>query len=183
MPAEKLALAEPLIRGRAMIELLAHLDEFEPGLHERVMTRVPPASAEVITQALATDWILASHTRLVIDGIVAELGPRASWLWASLVQRRLMSSPLLAGLVGVVKRLGGASPQRFLKAVPRGWDNAYKGWCTVRLIAVDTNHAEVVFEQVTSYLFEHRQHWIAIEGVLEGLVRAGGEIATVDLRF
>lgn len=177
---------EPWVRGRAMIELGAHLDEFEPGLHAKVWNQLPTESAAVLDGALPTDWILASHTRLVIDGIVDQLGPRAPVLWSSLVQRRLIASPLMRGLVEVVKRLGGATPQRFLKALPRGWSNAYKGWCEVRLtgpLEGEPSSAEIVFDGVAPYLFEYRQHWIAIEGVLAGLVAAGGEVSTVEMLY
>ncbi len=166
-----------------MLELIAHMDEFRPGLEARVWTAVPATSSEVLRHALPTDWIDAHHTRPVIDGVVAELDTEASELWASLVQARLLSSPLLRGLVHIVRRLGAASPHRFLKAMPRGWDNAYKGWCHVELIGSERRAVSIEFCDVAPYLCDPLQHWIAIEGVLRGLVAAAGEEGKAELSF
>ena len=174
---------EPLIRGRAMMELLAHLDEFELGLDAAVRDHVPASDLEVLDKALPTDWIRASHTRPVIDGIVAELRERAPELWSSLVTARLFPSPMLRTFVEAVVRIGGLSPTRFLKAMPRGWNNAYKDWCDPKLAGSGSRTATVEFSQVAPYLFEHRQHWIAIEGVLCGLVAAAKEEGRVVMRF
>lgn len=174
---------EPHVRGRAMIELIAHLDEFQPGLKGRVLARVPAADVEVLERALPTDWIPASHTRPVIDGIVAELGDRAPALWTSLVGVRLFRSPLLRGFVDTIVRLGGVSPGRFIKAMPRGWRNAYKDWCEPRVAQLKSNEAFVEFVGVAPYLFEHRQHWIAIRGVLEGLVAAAHHKGQAEIQF
>lgn len=166
-----------------MSELIAHMDEFRPGLQQRMWVHVCPETTEVLQHALPTDWIPAGRTRPVIDSVVSELGDDASELWTSLVQARLLGSPLLRGLVHVVQRLGGGSPHRFLKAMPRGWDNAYKGWGQVRLGPTEPRGATVDFDDVAPYLFEHRQHWIAIEGVIRGLVAAGGGQASVHMHF
>jgi hypothetical protein len=174
---------EPSVRGRAMIELIAHLDELEPALRNRVLTHVSAPTISILERALATDWIRASHTREVIDGVVAELGERAPTLWASLVGARLFRSPLLRGFVDTIVRLGGLSPGRFIKAMPRGWKNAYKGWCEPRVAKLDPQRAVVEFLDVAPYLFEHRQHWIAIQGVLEGLVAAAHRNGHAELTF
>jgi hypothetical protein len=173
----------PRVRGRAMAELVKHLDEYEPGLEAKVRARTPTESMQAIDRALPTDWILASHTRSLIEAIMAELGSDSPRLWSSLVGRRLFRSPMLRGFIDTIVRLGGLSPVRFLKSLPRGWPAAYKDWCEPQVVTTADRKATVYFRDVAPYLLEHRQHWVAIEGVLMGLVAAAHEQATVTMSY
>jgi hypothetical protein len=166
---------EPCVRGRALIELLAHMNEFQTGLYAKVRAQVPAADLTVLDKMRPTDWVLASHSRPVIDGIIHELGPRSTELWVSLVGARLLRTPLLGGFFDMLVRLGGMSPTRFLKSLPRGWGNAYRDWGDPQVTELGERQASVEFTEVAPYLFEHRQHWVAIEGVLIGLVNVANE--------
>ena len=173
---------EPCIRGRALIELLGHLNEFEPGLYPRVRAHVPAEDLEVLDKMRPTDWIAASHSRPVIDGIIHELGPRAVDLWVSLIGARMLRTPLLGGFFDMLVRLGGMSPSRFIKSLPRAWGNAYRDWGEPTVTELGEREAMVEFVGVAPYLFEHRQHWIALEGVLIGLAKMAeqkGEVSMV----
>jgi hypothetical protein len=174
---------EPCVRGRALIELLAHLNEFQAGLYVRVRSHVPADDLEVLDNMRPTDWVLASHSRPVIDGIVRELGPRATELWISLTGARLLRTPLLGGFFDMLVRLGGMSPQRFIKSLPRGWGNAYRDWGEPHVTELGEREASVEFTDVAPYLFEHRQHWVAIEGVLVGLVNVANEKGTAEMHY
>lgn len=174
---------EPSVRGRALIELLAHMNEFEAGLLQRVRTHVPDEDLEILDHMRPTDWIPASRSRAVIDGIIAELGPRATRLWVSLVGARMVRTPLLGGFFDMLVRLGGMSPERFIKSLPRGWGNAYRDWGEPEVVEMGEAHARIEFTAVAPYLFEHRQHWIAVEGVLLGLIDVGNRKGEAELEF
>lgn len=174
---------EPSVRGRALIELLAHMNEFQTGLHGKVRSHVPAADLEVLDGMRPTDWVAASHSRPVIDGIIHELGPKATELWVSLVGARMLRTPLLGGFFDMLVRLGGMSPARFIKSLPRGWGNAYRDWGEPHVTELDERQALVEFVDVAPYLFEHRQHWVAIEGVLIGLVNVANEKGEAELHF
>lgn len=171
------------MRGRALIELLAHMNEFQAGLYAKVRSQVPAADLAVLDKMRPTDWVPASHSRPVIDGIVRELGPRATELWVSLVGARLLRTPLLGGFFDMLVRLGGMSPGRFLKSLPRGWGNAYRDWGEPQVTELVERQACFEFVDVAPYLFEHRQHWVAIEGVLIGLVNVANERGEAALSF
>jgi hypothetical protein len=177
------ARVEPSVRGRALIELLAHMNEFQTGLYAKVRAHVPAADLEVLDKMRPTDWVAASHSRPVIDGIIAELGPRATELWVSLVGARMLRTPLLGGFFDMLVRLGGMSPARFLKSLPRGWGNAYRDWGEPHVTELGEREALVEFVDVAPYLFEHRQHWVAVEGVLIGLVNVANEKGEAELRY
>jgi hypothetical protein len=181
MPAT--ASIEPCVRGRALIELLAHMDEFQAGLYGKVRAHTPAADLEVLDKMRPTDWVLASHSRPVIDGIIHELGPRATELWVSLVGTRMLRTPLLGGFFDMLVRLGGMSPSRFIKGLPRGWGNAYRDWGEPHVTELGEREASVEFVDVAPYLFEHRQHWVAIEGVLIGLVNVANEKGEAQLHY
>jgi hypothetical protein len=174
---------EPCVRGRALIELLAHMNEFQTGLYAKVRAEVPAGDLAVLDKMRPTDWVPASHSRPVIDGIIRELGPRATELWVSLVGARLLRTPLLGGFFDMLVRLGGMSPTRFLKSLPRGWGNAYRDWGEPQVTELGERQASVEFIGVAPYLFEHRQHWVAIEGVLIGLVNVANERGEAALSF
>lgn len=166
---------EPSVRGRALIELLAHMNEFQTGLYAKVRSHVPAEDLAVLDSMRPTDWVAASHSRPVIDGIIAELGSHAIELWVSLVGARMLRTPLLGGFFDMLVRLGGMSPARFIKSLPRGWGNAYRDWGDPQVSELGEREALVEFVDVSPYLFEHRQHWIAVEGVLIGLVNVANE--------
>jgi hypothetical protein len=174
---------EPCVRGRALIELLAHMNEFQAGLYDKVRAHVPAADLAVLDNMRPTDWIDASHSRPVIDGIIRELGPRATELWISLVGARLLRTPLLGGFFDMLVRLGGLTPSRFLKSLPRGWGNAYRDWGEPQVTELGERHVAVEFIRVAPYLFEHRQHWVAVEGALLGLVNVGNEKGEAELSY
>lgn len=174
---------EPCVRGRALIELLAHMNEFQTGLYAKVRAHVPAADLAVLDNMRPTDWVLASHSRPVIDGICRELGPHATELWISLVGTRMLRTPLLGGFFDMLVRLGGMSPSRFLKSLPRGWGNAYRDWGDPQVTELSERSASVDFIGVAPYLFEHRQHWVAIEGVLIGLVNVANEKGEAVLTY
>jgi len=175
--------AEPSVRGRALIELLAHMNEYQTGLYAEVRGHVPASDLEVLDSMRPTDWVAASHSRPVIDGIIHELGPRATDLWVSLVGTRLLRTPLLGGFFDMLVRLGGMSPTRFIKSLPRGWGNAYRDWGDPVVTELDDRKAQVDFVNVPPYLFEHRQHWIAVEGALIGLVNVANEKGEAELHY
>ena len=105
------------------------MNEFQAGLYAKVRAQVPAADLEVLDNMRPTDWIAASHSRpVILDGIIRELGPRATELWVSLVGTRLLRTPLLGGFFDMLVRLGGMTPSRFLKSLPRGWGKAYRDW-------------------------------------------------------
>ena len=114
---------------------------------------------------------------------MTELGDRAPEVWSSLVSKRLFDTPFLGGFFDMLVRLGGVSPKRFLKAFPRGWTNAYKGWGTLEVTRAEDHHVRIEFREVAPYLFEHRQHWLAIRGVLLGIVTLANEEGEVELRY
>jgi hypothetical protein len=174
---------EPCVRGRALIELLAHMNEFQAGLYAKVREHVPAADLEVLDNMRPTDWVAASHSRPVIDGIIRELGPHATELWISLVGSRLLRTPLLGGFFDMLVRLGGMTPSRFLKSLPRGWGNAYRDWGDPQVTELGERQAVVDFVGVAPYLFEHRQHWVAVEGALLGLVHVGNEKGEAELTY
>src|SRR5690606_16365096 len=118
-----------------------------------------------------------------IDGIIAELGSHASELWISLVGARMLRTPLLGGFFDMLVRLGGMSPARFIKSLPRGWGNAYRDWGDPQVSELGEREALVEFTDVSPYLFEHRQHWIAVEGVLIGLVNVANEKGEAELHY
>jgi hypothetical protein len=174
---------EPCVRGRALIELLAHMNEFQTGLYAKVRSHVPAEDLEVLDKMRPTDWVAASHSRPVIDGIIRELGPRATELWVSLVGTRMLRTPLLGGFFDMLVRLGGMSPTRFIKSLPRGWGNAYRDWGEPHVTELGEREAAVEFVDVAPYLFEHRQHWVAIEGVLIGLVNVANEKGGAEIHY
>ena len=167
-----------------MKDSLEFLDDFRPGFEATIRARVPDESLAAIDDALPTDWIPGPHTRAVIDAVVEELGrDEAPTLWRELVSRKMIRSPLIRGLVQTVSALGGQSPKTLLKALPRGWRNAYRDFGRPKIVSSNRGEMDLVFEGVPAYLFHYRQHWVAIEGVLLGLVKTGGGEGRVSLRF
>ena len=71
----------------------------------------------------------------------------------------------------------------FLKSLPRGWGNAYRDWGDPQVTEIGEREATVDFIGVAPYLFEHRQHWVAIEGVLIGLVNVANEKGDAQLSY
>lgn len=188
MPVERSAEpqldVEPAVRARAMKDSIAFLAEFEEGFERKIAARLDPAVLETIDRALPTDWLPGPITRQVVDAVVEEVGEhRAPELWSELMQRRLIKSPMLRGLIDVLNRIGGTSPKTFLKALPRGWANAYRDFGEPEIVRTEAREAEVVWRGVPDYLFEHRQHWIAVRGALRGLVKAGGGDGDITLSF
>lgn len=176
--------AVPAVRARAIQESLVFLDEFAEGLAPRVRARMAPESLAIIEGALPMDWLDAPHTREVIDAVIAELGEaRAPELWRELMVHRLVQSPLLKGIIGLLNRINGQSPWTMMKALPRGWGNAYRDFGIPSLDRRGPGDVQVTWEAIPDYLFEHRQHWVAIRGVLEGLVMSGGQSGEVTLAF
>lgn len=179
-----LADVEPAVRGRAMKDSIEFLAEFEEGFERRIRARLDPRVWDAIERALPTDWLPGPITRQVVDAVVEELGPeRAPELWSELMHRRLIKSPMLRGLIEVLNRIGGTSPRTFLKALPRGWANAYRDFGVPEIASSSSNAATVIWREVPDYLFEHRQHWIAVRGALQGLVKAGGAEGQLQLTF
>ncbi len=167
-----------------MKDSIAFLAEFEDGFERKIAARLDPAVLEAIDRALPTDWLPGPITRQVVDAVVEEVGEaRAPELWSELMQRRLIKSPMLRGLIDVLNRIGGTSPKTFLKALPRGWANAYRDFGEPEIVRSEAREAEVVWRGVPDYLFEHRQHWIAVRGALRGLVKAGGGDGDITLSF
>lgn len=176
--------AEPAVRARAMKDSIAFLAEFAEGFDAKIAARLDPGVLAAIDRALPTDWLPGPITRQVVDAVVEELGEqRAPELWCELMHRRLVKSPMLRGLIEVLNRIGGTSPRTFLKALPRGWANAYRDFGQPEILSSEAHHAEVVWRSVPDYLFVHRQHWIAVQGALKGLVKAGGAEGRVALSF
>ena len=182
--AVTLADVEPAVRARAMKDSIEFLAEFEDGFDAKIRARLDPRVWDAIDHALPTDWLPGPITRQVVDAVVEELGPeRAPELWSELMHRRLIKAPMLRGLIEVLNRIGGTSPRTFLKALPRGWANAYRDFGVPEIAASSQNGATVIWRDVPDYLFEHRQHWIAVRGALQGLVKAGGAEGQCTLTF
>ena len=171
----------PAVRARALKDTLEFLDAHRPELARTMEVELDPETLCTIREALPMDWISASMSRGLIEVIVTALGSaEGTHVWRDLVTYTLRHSSVIGPLISVATTVGLAAPWSFVKQVPRGWENTYRGYGVPEVVRTGDHAARVTWRGVPSYLFDHPVHYVAIRGALIGVVELSGHTTTAE---
>ncbi|RMG99031.1 MAG: hypothetical protein D6705_04380 [Deltaproteobacteria bacterium] len=166
----------PLVRARATQDMLAVIDEFEPGLEAKLRAKAPPEALARVEEAASTAYLPTRVTSQVVLAAVDLVGKeRAVKLWRFFFVRRYGRSPILRAIVSGALRLFGISPASLYRQVQRNWHTTYRNMCVPSVYLPDANRAVVHLRDVhPEILEEYPDYLLALQGGLEGMTEMAG---------
>jgi hypothetical protein len=162
----------PAVRAASVQDILAYLDDWEPGTGERVRAEIPADVLEIVDSTPRMGWIDVEDDVHVPTAIWSVLGDDdASEMMTQFLSRHFETAPLRPLLAGV-RKVFGLSPMNVLRILPSGWRVVYRDVSTVRVRGIDTASAEIVLEDLAptvvrsaNYLGSFRAIFIALIGM------------------
>jgi hypothetical protein len=146
---------------------LDNLDQFEPGMRQAVLDRIPEETREEILSAPRSDWISIEDDHHTVDAIISLLGrDRAIEYWCYSL-RRLVDRPLLRTFVAGMVNVLGREPPVVVGLLVKGWGLAYRDMCEPVLTTVDGQPA-IRFENVAPQVREYSNYFASWDGTCRG---------------
>jgi hypothetical protein len=170
------------VRARGVIDFVAYLKTALPGVAERVLAKMPPATQNAYASAIPTDWLSVDHSRRWIQGFVDDVGPeRAREAFADFMAGWIVRSPLLKPLAEAVMRISGATPAAAIRVIPRALSFSYRDFFEGRVLEIGDARAVVVLESLAPEVAACPGYLVAFSGIFEGVIRFTGRRGTVEV--
>lgn len=157
----------PSVRAGAVQDSLDNLDEFQPGMRQAVLDRIPREVREGILAAPRSDWISIEDDHHTVDAIIALLGRQRAIEYWSFSLRRLVDRPLLRTFVAGMVNVLGRDPPVVVGLLVKGWGLAYRDMCDPVLTSIDRQPA-IRFENVAPQVREYSHYFASWDGTCRG---------------
>lgn len=162
----------PAIRARAAQSSIAYTRSQEPVRTDQMLAAVPADARDRILNTPKTGFIAIEDDRYLCEQWIPTFGrERALELLAGGVAATF-ETPLFRPMIQGAIRVLGANPRSFLKLVPRGWGQTYRGYSLPpRVLESAEGRAVVAFEQVHPLVFEVPSYFFTWSGVFHAIYR------------
>ncbi len=163
-------------------DMLAFLEELQPGTTAHMRAALPVGVVEAIEKSARTDWIPVELDGIFATEIMRWLGEdRSREAWRRYASERFIKSPAIRALAEGAVRVFGLSVRSFVRMIPIAFAQGFRECGEVDIHWGDRD-ATVTLRDIAPEMARHRAYAVQLEGVFTGIYDLVGVAPQLKVR-